>query len=409
MLLSISYPAPTAFCFSTTIYCQLSRTEIYFLFRGITVIYFVYETLLINIPASQSLSSDCHSSQLLEPLPLYHLKMERQVKVRYKPKQCSTDDELETAARDGDIKMLLSQVVDLKPDVMVKVCKRVLGAGVDVDLTDEHGDTALSLAAHLGHVEVCSVLIEAGADVDHANHKGSTPLFWASIRGHLNVCELLLQAGANVNHVHIWGGTALSWACHNNHLHVAKLLISHGANMFQHEKEETSPYIVMGHKYLFTMEVESFVNIEEKSKNRIFENIHELSEDKTDEEIQDILALYFFAATRNFEKCRQLLEKNTNPNLKDTGGQSALYFVCSDGDQSMVELLLEKGADANSNGCLQVSLDLQYYETAKLLLKHGCNVNKVKQVDISIELLRRNKRIFSLTKYFSSYSKTSQP
>ena len=402
MLLSISYPAPTAFCFSTTIYSQLSRTEIYFLFRGITVIYFVYETLLINLASSQSLSRHCHSGQLLEPLPLYHLKMERQVKVRYKPKQCSTDDELETAvaaARDGDIRKLLSQVVDLKPDVMVKVCKRVLGAGVDVDLTDEHGDTALSLAAHRGHVEVCSALIEAGADVDHANHMGSTPLFWASIRGHLNVCELLLQAGANVNHVHSWGGTALSWACNNNHLHVAKLLISHGANMFQHEKEETSPYIVMGHKYLFTME----------SKNLFFENIQELSEDKTDEEIQDILALYFFLATRNFEKCRQLLEKNTNPNLIDKVGQSALYFVCSDGDQSMVELLLEKGADANSNGCLQVSLDLQYYETAKLLLKHGCDVNKVKQVDISIELMRRNKRIFSLTKYFSSYSKTSQP
>ena len=45
--------------------------------------------------------------------------------MRYKPKQCSSDDELETAAvaaaRAGDIKKLLSQVVDLKPDEMVKV------------------------------------------------------------------------------------------------------------------------------------------------------------------------------------------------------------------------------------------------------------------------------------------------
>ena len=47
-------------------------------------------------------------------------------------------------------------------------------AGVDLNVADPEGWTALILAAQNGHAEVAQALIAAGADLSVANQKGST-------------------------------------------------------------------------------------------------------------------------------------------------------------------------------------------------------------------------------------------
>lgn len=59
--------------------------------------------------------------------------------------------EWEQAARKGDVETL----------------GRLLAAGVDIDDREAHGQTALMLAARIGHQPVVTFLVERGADLNH--------------------------------------------------------------------------------------------------------------------------------------------------------------------------------------------------------------------------------------------------
>ena len=67
-----------------------------------------------------------------------------------------------------------------------------------------------------------------------------------------------------------------------------------------------------------------------------------------------------------------------DPNFVDKDGLTPLYFACSDGREDLVDKLIAKGADANADGCLQISLDLMYNFVARSLIKNGADVNKVR-------------------------------
>ena len=95
-------------------------------------------------------------------------------------------------------------------------------------------------------------------------------------------------------------------------------------------------------------------------------------------EVHKMIALY--NATKEGKDqnlCEQLLGRDADPTFVDKDGFTPLYFACSDGREGLVEKLINRGADANAAGCLQISLDLMYNYVAKILIKNGADVNKV--------------------------------
>jgi len=87
-----------------------------------------------------------------------------------------------------------------------------LNKGTEIDVTDEHGQTALMLAAYEGHVDTVRLLLQHGASPDLQNRIGGTALMLASFNGHLEVVTELLKAGAEVNAKSQNGYTALMQA-----------------------------------------------------------------------------------------------------------------------------------------------------------------------------------------------------
>lgn len=63
---------------------------------------------------------------------------------------------------------------------------------------DEHGTTALTIAAYQGHVEAVRLLLDRGAEVDLPNEFGSRPLFVAATNAKVRVISMLLNAGASL-------------------------------------------------------------------------------------------------------------------------------------------------------------------------------------------------------------------
>lgn len=93
------------------------------------------------------------------------------------------------------------------------------------------GNSALGLAAYLGHREIVGYLLERGADVNYATPKDRfTALTGAISSGHADVVEVLLAQGADANHRYEGGNTPLTEAAFGGDVRIVRLLLEHGAD-----------------------------------------------------------------------------------------------------------------------------------------------------------------------------------
>lgn len=69
--------------------------------------------------------------------------------------------------------------------------------GVDVNLTNQDGNSLLMLAAYAGHEELVRGLVERGADVDKLNARNQSPLAGTVFKKEDAVAEVLIAAGAD--------------------------------------------------------------------------------------------------------------------------------------------------------------------------------------------------------------------
>lgn len=82
--------------------------------------------------------------------------------------------------------------------------------GVDLDVLDHAGHTALMTAAIRGHLLTVSALLQLGANPDIAEPRtGHTPLLLATASGNLRMIELLIKGHANIHVKGIFASTLL--------------------------------------------------------------------------------------------------------------------------------------------------------------------------------------------------------
>jgi hypothetical protein len=81
-----------------------------------------------------------------------------------------------------------------------QLVKKLLGAGFEVNVTDDFGENAIMKAAEKGNSEIVKLLLVHDADVGARNRFGQTALSIAEARGHKDIVALLRQAGAATPH-----------------------------------------------------------------------------------------------------------------------------------------------------------------------------------------------------------------
>ena len=120
--------------------------------------------------------------------------------------------------------------------------ERLIRSGVDINIRDNGGNTALILASYYDHIEVVKLLIEAGVDLNIRDDESSTALILASYQNNIEVVKLLTEGGANLNIRSNAGITALIWASYRNHIEVVKLLLENFADECILDNKERSFY-----------------------------------------------------------------------------------------------------------------------------------------------------------------------
>lgn len=108
--------------------------------------------------------------------------------------------------------MAISPLIQAAKEGDSTFTQHLLIQGMNPNATDQHGETALSWAAHLGHTAVVKDLLAAGANVEvRGGIFGATPLSLAARGGHRGIVALL-AVHADVNAQDAFGATPLMLA-----------------------------------------------------------------------------------------------------------------------------------------------------------------------------------------------------
>ncbi len=96
-----------------------------------------------------------------------------------------------------------------------KIVRLLLDHGANVNLRDKQGRTALFFAAQLGWTWSVEMLLKKGADVNLKDKGGKTPVMWAMGNRNLGAVELLIEKGARINEKDSAGRSPLMFAISN--------------------------------------------------------------------------------------------------------------------------------------------------------------------------------------------------
>ncbi|XP_074145361.1 ankyrin repeat domain-containing protein 63 [Sminthopsis crassicaudata] len=107
------------------------------------------------------------------------------------------------------------------PTLRSRFVRLLLEQGAAVNLRDERGRTALSLACERGHLDAVQLLVQYSGDPEAADSAGNSPVMWAAACGHGAVLEFLVRSfrrlGLRLDRTNRAGLTALQLAAARGH------------------------------------------------------------------------------------------------------------------------------------------------------------------------------------------------
>ena len=240
--------------------------------------------------------------------------------------------------------------------------------------TQRGGSTPLLFAARNGDVESLGLLLAAGARINDPLPDGMTALTLAARSGQSAAAKFLVEKGADVNVASV-GFTALHAAVLMGDLEVVKSLVAHGANPnIQLTKPEpirrggqdiSLPVSYLGYTPLLLAAKFADADIERalldagadpsipaKSGITPLMAAAGLGSGGATRRGVNVLSAYGRVSSADEEKdtfdaVKALLDRGANPNAADSTGNTPLFGAVAKGFNTVVQLLVDKGADVN--------------------------------------------------------------
>lgn len=179
-------------------------------------------------------------------------------------------------------------------------------------------------------ISLQEALRQCSSSIDAVDVDGRTALSWSSSRGDLRALECLLRNGADVNKADTLGNTPLSYAVRSGSRLCVQLLFEHGASLDTASRDGLSPLHRLAGKW-DGLELLRFL-----VSNQVDINIT-----REDGASPLICAISF----GNHRVSKRLIELGANIHIKASGETNALSYAVERNSHSILELLLQRGAD----------------------------------------------------------------
>lgn len=253
------------------------------------------------------------------------------------------------------------------------------------------GHTPLHIAALDGHVEATKLLLCQNANVNEQNDNGVTPLHYAVQNGHEVITKLLVDAGADVHTALAGQFTSLHLACLRDDAKVVKILLEADPsliNLVTSDGETPLVYALMSERM-----TELWALNAEANKNQLsFLNPH-LSNSFDCVELLLHAGADVFINTKNGCSVLNVASMCANTDVVQSlllAGEKVDTYVepsfftpldhaSQRGDSGIVKILLNAGADVNTNRAGRTALHLAsvmgHASVIRCLVEAGANVN----------------------------------
>ncbi|MEC1179525.1 ankyrin repeat domain-containing protein [Metasolibacillus meyeri] len=110
----------------------------------------------------------------------------------------------------------------------------LVDAGVNINVTDTNGRTAVMAATYNNEVEIVKRLIERGADINIRDKQLNNVLLYAGASGYLSIVKLAIEAGAATTITNRFGGIAIIPAAERGHVEIVKELLENSDTNVNH-------------------------------------------------------------------------------------------------------------------------------------------------------------------------------
>ena len=207
---------------------------------------------------------------------------------------------------------------------------------LDINMThsQDHGRTALMLAAQKGHLEMIDILLKhPSIGIDMQDAYGATAILLAVREGHFDIVERLLKANTNIEIVDFQvGRSALRCAAERDSAKIVALLLRHNADPSVKDRE--------GGTAILRAVNRGAAHVLEEMMN------HNVDIECVDEDGQSLL---HGAARNGYDNIARMLlnEKILSVDVKDKCSMTPLHDASRYGKVAVAAVLLENEADAS--------------------------------------------------------------
>jgi serine/threonine-protein phosphatase 6 regulatory ankyrin repeat subunit B len=270
----------------------------------------------------------------------------------------------------------------------VGMTELLLQRGAGVNQVSPKRYSALDIACALGHANTARILLDHGADANVRDDKGLTPLIRAAQKGHVDLVDLLLEKGALLDARDSHGWSALMWATWEGRTDVVSRLKAHGASWNLVVAAITGD--IEGIAQLLSSETWSkdghshtalaLMGAARNGHGEAIQLLLDYGLDINDQDSQGQTALMTAASYGQNDILRLILDRNVNPDLQDNSGWTALMWAVRRGQRKAAQVLLQREVNPNLPDNKDCRTPLMYAASqgdislVKLLLSGGADI-----------------------------------
>ncbi len=224
------------------------------------------------------------------------------------------------------------------------VADLLIGSGAEIDKTDEVGNTSLLHAILNNRLEMVKFLLEKGANKDKAREAdGATPLIFAVSCRHTDIARHLIAIGCDINKCDNNKNSPLMFASQECNLDIIKILIENNCIINSQNNNGLTALMYAGWNKSDSDSPDDVVEI----ARLILE--HSPPEDNCinirNKSNTNALSCVLDRGI-NIPFIKMLIDKGGNVNIQDLEvGMSPLHQAICRGNEEMINILIENGAD----------------------------------------------------------------
>lgn len=225
----------------------------------------------------------------------------------------------------------------------LEIVKYLVKNGADVNAKSKNGTTSLMVSASSGNSDIITLLLKNKADVNIKNNDGITALMVAAYGGYLDVVNLLLKNGADINTKANDDRSALNFAIGNGQIEIVKVLMEYDADLLGNFTAIYKDIVVALIKHHSDI---ACIILKDDRYRRVFFN----ASFNPTIRIDDLdMTLLMYAAKEGFLDFTELLiNNNVNVNEANSEGVTPLMLASLNCHLEVLNSLIEAGADINA-------------------------------------------------------------